>query len=223
MKRVLLSVLAILIVVVYSNAQILVQEGTISMSQGLQNGFSVNLPGGEVEELGKMWVKHLKEYKGKKAKYNKKTNEYFANNLKIEEISKNTVDVYAVFAPVNEGVRAIVWYDMGGAYLNSEAHGNSAIVGQKIVYDFAAKVKRKQAKLVIEGEEEKLKGLEKDMEKLGKDEADIKKSIEELKAKLDKLQERVKNNKTAQSSKQEEVSQQKAVLKKAKITLEKIK
>ena len=143
--------------------------------------------------------------------------------MKIIGISNNTVDVYAVFAPIDNGVRAIVWYDMGGAYLSSETHGNSAIIGQKIVHDFAAKVKREQTKMIIAEEGGKLKSLEKDMEKLAKDEADIKKSIEELKIKIAKLQETVTNNKTAQTSKQEEVEKQKAVLKKAKTTLENIK
>jgi hypothetical protein len=222
MKRVLLSVLIVLVATVYSNAQISVQEETISMSQGLQNGFSVELLGNE-EDLGKVWGKHLKEYKGKKAKYNKKTNEYFADNLKIKGISNNTVDVYAVFAPLNDGVRMIVWYDMGGAYLSTEAHGNSAIIGKQIVHDFAAKVKQEQAKMIIAEEAGKLKALEKNMEKLAKDEADIKKGIEELKIKIAKLQETVTNNKTSQTSKQEEIDQQKVILKKAKATLDNIK
>jgi hypothetical protein len=61
------------------------------------------------------------------------------------------------------------------------------------------------------------------MEKLAKDEVDIKKGIEELKIKIAKLQETVTNNKTSQTSKQEEIDQQKVILKKAKATLDNIK
>ena len=170
----------------------------------------------------KKWAKHLKPYKGK-TKKTKNSNEWFTDNAKMKLISKNTVDIYAVFTPIQEGTRLIVWYDLSGTYLNSQLHGQQANTGEQVLYDFALAIKKEQAKAQILEEETKLKELETNLEKLSKEEKDFQKTIEELKAKIAELESNVKSNQTNQSQTQSDIEAQKKAIEAAKKALDNIK
>ena len=222
MKKLTFMLCAYFCFAISMNAQINVSEETISMSQGLKNGFSVEMLNIAPEDAEKKWAKHLKGYKGKTKKA-KKSNEWFTDNAKMKLISSNTVDVYAVFTPIQNGTRLIVWYDLGGTYLNSAAHGEKASSGKKILYDFALAVKKEQALAQIKEEEEKMKQVKDDFEKLAKDEKDFLKTIEELKAKIAKLEGEVKESKSNQTQKQAELKTQQKLIEELKQKLDTIK
>lgn len=206
-----------------SYGQIVINEDTSSMSQGLKNGFSIDLEKTNPKGLAKRWAKHLKSMKVKKTKRNKKTKEYFSDNAKLPSISTNTVDIYALFIPIQNGTRLVVHYDLGGAFLNSDLHHSGAAAGSKIIYDFALKIKQDQAQADIEMQAETLKKLKKEMSKFSKEEASFKKTIEDLKKQITKLEGKIKTNKTAQSSKKKEIETQKGKLQNAKEHLDEIK
>ena len=192
MKNLTFLFLAYFCFVISINAQIIINEDALSMSQGLKNGFSVEMPKAEVKDVEKRWAKHLKAYKGK-TKKSKNSNEWFTNDAKMKLISNNTVDVYAVFTPIKDGTKLIVWYDLGGTYLNSATHGENANAGKKVVYDFGLMVKKEQAVAHIKSEKEKLSQIEENLEKLSKNEKEFLKTIEELKAKIATLETDVKD------------------------------
>ena len=223
MKKLQFSILMVFMTFAISWAQITVSLDTISMSQGIQSGYSIDLPGTNTDDLPKVWIKHMKKYKGKKPKLNKSTNEYFSDNVKIKGMSNNTVDVYAIFAPVQGGTRLLVLYDLGGSFLSQEKHGAAAAVGQQIVYDFGVTIKKQQTREKIVNQEKELKIMEKDMTKLSKEEEEIRKSIEDLRAQIAKLEETVNSNKNAQTSQQEAIEKKTAEIKRTKLELENIK
>ena len=204
------------------NAQINISEETISMSQGLKNGFSVEMLEITPLEAEKRWAKHLKPYKGKTKKV-KNSNEWFTNDAKMKLISNNTVDVYAVFTPIQNGTRLIVWYDLGGNYLNTESHGEKANTGKKVLYDFVLSIKKEQTIVQIKQEEENLSQIQEDIEKLSKTEKDFLKTIEDLKAKIATLEADVKENKTSQSQKKSQLETQKRLIEELQSKLDSIK
>lgn len=204
------------------NAQINISEDIISMSQGLKNGFSVEMLKITPSEAEKKWAKHLKPYKGKTKKA-KNSNEWFTNDAKMKLISNNTVDVYAVFTPIQEGTRLIVWYDLGGTYLNSKLHGEKANAGKKVLYDFALSVKKEQMQVRIKEEQEKLSQIEDDISKLSKSEKDFLKTIEELKTKIAELEADVKENKSNQSQKKSDLEAQKRLIEELQSKIDSIK
>lgn len=206
-----------------SYGQIVINEDTSSMSQGLKNGFSIDLEKTTPKGLAKRWVKHLKSMKVKKTKRNKRTKEYFSDNAKLPSISTNTVDIYTLFIPIQNGTRLVVFYDLGGAFLNSELHNSGTAAGQKIIYDFALKIKQDQAQANIEMQAETLRKLEKEMKKIAKEEASFKKTIEDLKKEIAKLEAKVKDNKKAQAEKKKAIETQKGELQNAKEHLDEIK
>lgn len=205
-----------------ANAQIKINEDTLSMSQGLKNGFSVEMLQIAPEDAGKRWAKYLKKYKGK-TKKSKNLTEWFTNDAKMKLISNNTVDLYAVFTPIQDGTRLIVWYDLGGTYLNSEIHGERAITGKKVLYDFALATKKEQALAKIEEEKEKLSQIQGNLDKLSKNEIEFLKTIEDLKAKIATLEADVKETKSTQSKKQAELQAQKKLIDELQKKLDTIK
>lgn len=223
MKRLSLLVFAIFMTVGYLSAQIEVKEDTISMSKGLNNGFTLELDNTTPKSLEKAWAKHLKQYKGKKTKYNKKTKEYFTDNVKIKMMSSNTVDVYTILAPTQSGTKLMVCFDLGGAYLSTKMHPTSSKIGKQILHDFAVKIKKEQAEKNIANQEKELKSLEGDMKKLKKEEKGIRKSIQELQDKIAKLEEEVKNSKNAQTDKLKAIEAQKKAIEQAKKDMDRIR
>ncbi len=223
MKRFSVLIIAVFMTWSFSIAQIIVSDDTISMSKGLNHGFTIDLPNTTPKDLEKDWIKHLKEYKGKKTKYNKKTKEYFTDNAKIKMMSSNTVDIYTIIAPTRGGTKIMVCYDLGGAFLSTTMHPESAKVGKQILYDFAVKIKKEQAKQRIEERQDQLKDLENDMKKLEKDEDGIRKSIEDLKDKIAKLEQEVKDAKAKQAEKLKAIEDEKKAIEKAKKEMDNIR
>ena len=131
--------------------------------------------------------------------------------------------MYAVFTPIKDGTKLIVWYDLGGTYLNSATHGENANAGKKVVYDFGLMVKKEQAVAHIKNEKEKLSQIEENLEKLSKNEKEFLKTIEELKAKIATLETDVKDTKSNQSKKQSELAAQKTLIEELQQKLDNIK
>ena len=117
MKKVLFLVFGIAFTLSVS-AQISFNEDTVKMSKGENNAFIMELPTDDSKMIKADWVKYMKGFKGKKTKLNKKTGEYFSDNANIKYLSDNTIDVFAKV----KGNTLTVWYNLGGAYLNSEMH-----------------------------------------------------------------------------------------------------
>jgi len=223
MKKLLLLFLTTFMTATFIQAQIVISEDTISMSQGMNNGFTLELSNTTAKSIAKDWAKHLKQFKSKKTKYNKKTKEYFTDNAKIKMMSSNTVDIYTIIAPMGDDTKIMVCFDLGGAYLSSKLHPTSAKLGQQILYDFAVKIKQEQVKEKIVVQEKELKSLESDMKKLEKGEDEIRKSIKELQEKIAKLEKEVENSKQAQTDKFNEIEAQKQAILQSKKFLTKIK
>lgn len=231
MKKSIFVLLAVFCLVFLANseinaqisASITVNEEVISMSQGVKNSFSVKLPSTDLKDLEKQWAKYLKEYKGK-TKQVKNLNEWFTDNAKMEAVSRNSVDLYTVFTPAEEETtRLIVWFDLGGAYLSTELHGEQANAGEKILYDFALQIKKEVAAAKIEAEKEALKEMEVDLEKVAKSEQEFLKTIEEMKAKIEKLEADIAANQNTQAEKKAAIEAQKKMIETAKTELDKIR
>lgn len=203
-------------------AQTSVIEEEMSMSQGLKNGFYVDLEGFKADDLADSWKEYLKDMKIKKTKYNRKKKEYFSDNATIEAMSNNTVDIYATFTEMKTGVRLAVWFDLGGAYLNTDQHADASVIGRQIVYEFAIKVQKERAQKAIDVEVAAMKKLEKTLDGVTKDQATYNKEIEKLRKQIAKLEEKIEQAKTKQSETQQAIGTQKERLDKAKAAFDAI-
>lgn len=173
-----------------------IKEMVLPMSDGDKNALVLTLPKTDAKEVEKTWLKFLKDYDGK-TKKNKKTSEIFTDNASIETMSKNTVDIYTLVKSKNDGSELTVWFDLGGAYLNSTMHVAQYEVAKDLLNSYAKTISVTMAEEVLKTETDALAKAEDALEKLDKSEADMKKSIAEYQAKIKELETEIeKNNET---------------------------
>jgi len=192
-----------------------VKEGQRLMSKGEKNSYSLIIDGVSRKEIEKNWEKHIKNH-DTKSKWDKKKQEYLADNAKVEEISDNTIDIYNKLIESGSSTELIVWFDLGGAYLSSYDHPQKAEFGKKFITDFALRMEKKRVEQYREKQEDMLgdlqddlKDMKKDKEKMEKDIADYEKKIEEARKKIAEIE-------SNQATKEVEIKTQEEVVEKVK-------
>lgn len=192
-----------------------IEETEKTMSKGTNAAFFIMIDGTSKGDLEKEWKDFTKDFKAK-AKQDRKSKEWLADDAKISSLSDNAVDVYADIRYESKDVSSIyVWFDLGGAFVNSETHAEAATEAEKILQKFVVQVYKHQAEDVLKSEEKALSSLEKDLKKLEKDNQDYHKKIEEAKELIAKMEKNIETNVEDQKKKGVEIDTQKEVVKTA--------
>lgn len=192
------------------NAQEVLEEARM-MSMGSQNALTVQLKSNDTKMIEKEWEKHLKSYKGK-TKKNKKTGEIFTDNAKMRSLSANDVDVYARCVESGNNVEFAVWFDLGGAYLNSEDHASAFEQATAMIGQFEVQVHQIMVQRELDDQEKMLKGFEKDLAKLQKDKEGYEKDIENYKQKIAEREMDIEQNLVDQQNKESEIESQRQIV-----------
>lgn len=211
MKKVLFLVFGIAFTLTVS-AQISFNEDTVKMSKGENNSFTMKLPTDNSKMIREDWVKYMKSFKGKKTKFNKKTGEYFSDNANINYLSENTIDVFAKV----KGNVITVWYNLGGAYLNSEMHSEKISGVEKMLNGFHFNLSRSVAEADFKAQEKEMIALQDDLKKLEKENKDLHETIAKAKKAIAEAEAKIKTNLEGQTVKKEEISEQGTVVIEAK-------
>jgi len=186
-----------------------------------KNAFSIVLPKTEKKEVEKAWAKFIKEYKGK-TKLDKKTGVTFSDDTAIKGMSDNTVDVSAQVMENGGNTELVVWYNLGGAYLNSEMHAEETIVGKDLLTNFTLTVSTAAIEELLAAEEANLKELTKEQEKLEKEKKDYESEIKKYEEKIKEAREHILKNAQDQTTQKEKVAQQQHVVDEVKAKLKKV-
>lgn len=206
----------------FAPAEAKITESARMMSQGAKNALSVELPGTDEKTAENVWKDFSKSWKGK-TKKDRKTKEYFTDNAEIRSISSNTVDVYATFNKTGNSTTATVWFDLGGAYLSSEAHKEAYIAAEQLMREYVKQVNRVHAEDYQAAQEKALKNLEKEMKSLQKDNEDYHKKIEDAKKLIAEMEKNIEQNLKSQEDKRKEIENQEKVVNEAKQTVKNFK
>lgn len=212
MKKLVLSALALLTFATASIAQS-AAEGEYSMSEGNNNGIRMELPGADVKDVVDQWEDFTKKNFKAKAKKNK-AKEYFCDDAEVKAFSSdNTVDIYADITGSDANSTITVWYDLGGAYLNSGAHGEDFVEAEKLMYKFALAFQKAMIEEELKDEEKNLKKMENDLEKLGKQKEGYEKDIEDYKQKIEDKISDIEQNVKDQAQSEADIATQKEIVK----------
>ncbi len=209
MKKVLFFVFVIVFAFQLS-AQISMKEATTKMSKGLNNSFTIELPTNDKKMVKDVWTKMMKDYKGK-TKFDKKANEFFTDNAKIDELSENTVDVYAQIVDN----KLTVWYDLGGAYLSSDMHDNKIKDVENIFGKYHFDLSRAMAVADLKTQEKTLSSFKGELKKLEKENQNLQESIEKAKKAIAEAEAKIRENLNYQENKKVQISEQGEVVVKA--------
>lgn len=199
------QILILLAVTISSSAfaqTIEVKEKMEALDGKSRNALSVMIPEANTDDVKKAWKKQLKDLKGK---VSDKT-VIFGDDCKSKAMGDNTFDVYSVVEEAtDEGVRLVVAFDLGGAYLSTANHPEKYPAAEEIVKSFAVAQAKEVVKEEIEVSTKILKGFEKDLSGLEKDKAGLEKDIEDYKKKIEEAKAAIEKNLTDQANKKTEI------------------
>ena len=199
-----------------------IKETSAPMSKGTNNAFSLELRTTIQKDVEKSWEKYMKDFKGK-VKKDKKSGQIFADNSRLENMSSNTVDVYSTVKQSGDNTILTVWYDLGGAYLNSAMHGDKIAAVEKMLNDFALSVSVASVEEDLKVQQKVLKDLDKDQKGLVKDKENHESEIAKCEEKILAAKEAIKLNLEAQTKKQVAIEIQKKVIMDIEVVLKKLK
>ena len=215
----ILKTLTFLIVASFTtlSTQAQVSEQAKTMSHGTQNALILSLPDADDRMIEKLWKSYIKEYG--KVKKNRKSKELYSNNAKIPSISgSTTVDIYAT---ATDG-QLIAYFDMGDAFLNSQAHGDSYKAAELFLTEFGHEVRREQIREEIKNEEKALKKLGSELSRLEKNKDGYHKDIERAKEKIAQAEASIEQNIIDQENKNTEIKLQEELVVKVQRKLEQV-
>ena len=214
------SIGVFIFILIYSivNAQT-IQEAAKSMSKGLNNSYTIELPQTKKSEAEDVWKKFMKEYKAK-TKWNKKTKEWFSDDAEIESMSENTVDLYTTFVDHKDMTLMTVWYDLGGAYMSSKTHPKSYPAVEQMLTEYALSVSTGLAQALIDAKAKEVEEVEKEVKKLEKENKSLAEKIEDAKKSIAKMETEIKENKSQLATLEGDLQTKKAALASTKADLE---
>lgn len=202
-KSILISIAVLISFVSFSQKSISVKESNEAFADGSHNALSVIIFEAEKKNVEKGWIDIMKKYKAKVS--NKE--EIFAQDgqWKFEEKWFNS---YARVESVNGGMRLIVAFDLGGAYLSSAGQPEKFEAAKTLLYDLAIKIAKDMIKEAIKEEEKALDKLQKDQSNLEKDNEGYHTDIDNAKDKITKAENNIKTNADDQIKKKQEITEQ---------------
>lgn len=180
MKKVTFFILLATFITYSATGQVV--EGKRLMSLGQNTALSVDLIHTDKNDVEKAWTKYIKEYDGKTKK--NAAREILTDDATITAMSRNTIDIYAVVNSKGEDAELIVWFDLGGAFLNSEWHPDRFPVAEKMIAQFAQKVSRGAVESELASQEEDLQKLSDKLIRLRQDKQSLERNIMEYAEKI---------------------------------------
>ncbi len=198
------------------NATFLIQENMQQLYAESKNALTIGLPNVDAKKAESVWQGYVKQFKASSTKKDKKSSVYFSDDANISQISSNTVDLYARFEDGKNGTVATVWFDLGGAYLASETHGDTYQQAEDLLKDFAIAINRSLAEDNVVAQEKIQKNLEKELDKLQKDNKKYNDKMEEAKKVISEMEASILQNEKDQENKQTEIENQRKEVEKAK-------
>jgi hypothetical protein len=190
---------------------VMIEENLQTMSAGTHNALSMAIPNAEEKKVEQVWKQFSKDFKTRTQR-DRKSGLYVSDDAKLQNISNNTVDLYAQFERGGSGTLATFWFDLGGAYLASETHEAAYESAQQLLKDFANAVKKSMAEDDLKAQEKALKELTKELDHLAKDKEQYEKKIEEANELIREMENSIQQNEKDQIAKQEQIDAQEKVV-----------
>ncbi|MCB0707725.1 MAG: hypothetical protein KDC34_20560 [Saprospiraceae bacterium] len=207
-KLILLSGFLFALNLGFSQAEYSLNEEVRSMSQGNENALVLSIETSDIKLIEKLWSDYMKDF-GAKPKKLKGTDEVFSDDADIPGVGAgNTVDVYTLITEGAGEVDVMVWFNLGGAYLNSQMHPSRYEDAKRFMERFVLSVSKELVKEELKTEEERLKDLEKELDSLEKEKQKYQDDIAQAEETIRKAEEGIRDNESAQAARQGDISAQ---------------
>ncbi len=193
-------------------AQSQVMERTETMSMGNKTALVVQLSGVSEKQVGEFWEKFMKKRYNAKAEWQRKSKEWFIDNINLPAIGGATpVDLHAT-AKGKENATFSLWVNMGTEFLNSDQYYSQYKEAEKLVEDFTTEVEKEKIAIELADQEKQLKSFEKELEKLIAANDRYHKEIEKAKAAIQEAENNIVQNEKDQELARQKIENQKKVV-----------
>jgi len=206
-----------------------VKEENRPMSKGSYNALVTELPNTTKKTATNEWKSFVKKYKSN-AKYDRKSDEYFADDATLPEMSDNSVDIYARFYEEGENVLVVVWFNLGVNYLKSEEYPQRYQAGVTFLKKFASISTQSAIEEELKAQEKALKDMEKDFGQIEKEQnshyRDIDKQqeiIREAEEEIRASEEKIAQSEEDKAAKTAEMDEQQAIIDELERALQEVK
>lgn len=190
-----------------------VDEKEMSMSNGKQNAFMIDIDGADEDATVDVWKKFIKEYG--KGKRNKKAKEYYSSGAKVPIIAgAEKIDLYIKFDERVGLTSAYLWVDLGRGFINSDENPKEAQGAEEFLTKFYFAVKEKVINDEMKKQEKELKKMDKSLRSLEKKNTGFHKDIEKAKERIEKAEKNIEQNLKDQEDQRITIEQQKKVIEK---------
>ncbi|MFY0644208.1 MAG: hypothetical protein JXR19_07055 [Bacteroidia bacterium] len=198
------------------------KEVSVPMSNGTQQGWKILVPSADYKLALKEWTKLMKQYDSKTSKV-KRHEEHKSDMAKIPSLSEREVIVFAQFDETPEGVYLTVFFDLGGAYLNSNMHPDKVKPMQKLLMDFSRDVAVEAVNAELKEVEKELKRLESEQKKLEGDQSTYESDIRDCEVRIEERKKDLEDNAEDQEKKKQEIVEQQEAVNEVKEKMKKFK
>ena len=207
MKKIL--TLSALFFALGSFAQVSVKETNVNIDGG-KNGFEIEIPYADKKTTEKELKDLFKSWKGS---YSDKKGVMKSDDCKNKSMGENTFDVFGTVVENGEdGSKALIAVDLGGAYLSSSEHSSQFKVMEGILKTWGVQTAKVYVEEVEKAEEKVLKDKEKELEDLEKDQEKMEKEIEDYKKKIEDNEKAIEQSKKDQEEAKVAIKTQEGVL-----------
>ncbi len=181
--------------------QVVATQGLMSL--GNQDAMSMDIENVNQKSLETYFKSYFKEYG--KIKFNRKAKEFFIVEAKMNQVSKNKLDVYAKIEDLNNSTRFYLWIDNGNGFINSSDFTEEYDNAEELLMDFSIYIKKSLIEDELKAGEKALSKAEKDYKQLQKDNDKYHKTIEEALKKIAEMEENIEKNIIDQENKVAEI------------------
>lgn len=207
MRKLIYTLLLFALFTPWSSAQE-ISEGLRTMAIGTNNALILELPDSEPKLIEKWWKEFIRDYKGKNRKV-KGGDEYLSEDAEIPGLGNgNPIDVYAMTDASGPDVVQTVWFDLGGAYLNSDMHYQQFKAAEDFLQEFAVYAGREKVNLELDAEEKALKDLETELRKLEQENTRLHQDIENAERIIAESKTGLEENAKAQDMRKQAIEEQ---------------
>ncbi|WP_320814894.1 hypothetical protein [Flavobacterium sp.] len=178
-----------------------------NMSKGNQPGIEIIIPHISEDNLEDAIKKVTKKFKGDREKI-KRSNEIYLDDALIKEISENTIDIHQIIEKEGTGLRYTVFFNLGGAFLDSKLNAKKFAYAEEIVNRIALKASEIRIDDILKEEQDKLEDFEDDQKKLVKEKDNATEDIQDARDLIAKREKEIQDNIKMQASKTFEIEKQ---------------
>jgi hypothetical protein len=216
MKKQFLIILFILFSLIMNAQEIKVKEDKENLGGDINPVMTVLIYEADESDVEKAWKSLMKDYD---AKISSVKSVFFADNAMIPEISANTVDIYEIAKKQPDGIKLIVAFDLGGAYISSSTHPAAYKTAENIIKKFAVNLSIKAVQEKLNDAKDKQKDLEDNLSGLIKKNERLHGDIEDYKNNITEAEIAIEKNLKDQLSTTQSIELQKKVVQEVQLKL----